>query len=122
MLKLLALPQIGLPSPAYASEPVTITERGPLTLCSFARTVGRRSLQKCIDSPAMEKGGGAIGLAISNSLLQNVFIKNLPAGPSTELIQSLRNDFSIPDSLDMATGIRIRAACMRDLPSRLAKC
>ncbi|KAK4689043.1 hypothetical protein P7C73_g1064, partial [Tremellales sp. Uapishka_1] len=59
--------------------------------------------------------GGAIGLAIGNSVLQNVFYQNLPSNVSGNLKEQLRSSFDIPSYLDEATQIAIRGAYMKGL-------
>ncbi|KAK1925993.1 putative MFS transporter [Papiliotrema laurentii] len=59
--------------------------------------------------------GGAVGLAVGNTILQNIFAKNLPTDLSAGLRQSLLSTFEIPTSLDAQTTASIRAAYMTGL-------
>jgi hypothetical protein len=48
--------------------------------------------------------GGALGLAISTSVANNVFVKGLPAGLTTSQLDGLkRNGYSIPAGIDSTT-------------------
>nr|XP_031860302.1 uncharacterized protein CI109_004186 [Kwoniella shandongensis]KAA5527374.1 hypothetical protein CI109_004186 [Kwoniella shandongensis] len=59
--------------------------------------------------------GGAIGLAIGNTALQNVFLENLPTDLPKGLGDSLREVFEIPAGLDAATKAAILDAYMKGL-------
>ncbi|OCF44230.1 hypothetical protein I317_01848 [Kwoniella heveanensis CBS 569] len=59
--------------------------------------------------------GGAIGLAISNSLLQNVFLSKLPRSVSPQLRAELASTYEIVNSLDEATAGLVRDAYMSGL-------
>lgn len=48
---------------------------------------------------------------MGNTILQNIFAKNLPTDLSAGLRQSLLSTFEIPTSLDAQTTASIRAAC-----------
>lgn len=56
--------------------------------------------------------GGAIGLAISNTILNNLFAKNLPAIVSDELKAQLRKEFSLPAGISDAVRNAILDAYM----------
>ncbi|KAK8870131.1 hypothetical protein IAR55_000701 [Kwoniella newhampshirensis] len=61
--------------------------------------------------------GGAIGLAIGNTVLQNVFLKHLPPDLPNELRESLQLAFEIPANVDPSTRSAILDAYMRGLHS-----
>ncbi|KAM0746561.1 MFS general substrate transporter [Meredithblackwellia eburnea MCA 4105] len=48
--------------------------------------------------------GGAIGLAMANTILNNIFIKNLPASVPATLKEQLRKEFVLPS--DISVGLR----------------
>lgn len=61
------------------------------------------------------QSGGAVGLAVGNAILQNVFVRNLPDDLPSELRQSLLKTMEVPSGLDVGTTARIREACRQSL-------
>ena len=65
------------------------------------------------------QSGGAIGLAVGNTILQNIFANRLPTSLSSQERANLVSRFEMPSSLDSATRDLIRAACESLLDFRL---
>jgi hypothetical protein len=69
----------------------------------------------------MRQSGGAIGLAVGNTILQNIFANRLPTSLSSQERANLVSRFEMPSSLDSATRDLIRAAC-ESLPDFRLRC
>ena len=66
---------------------------------------------RCLIPSFARTSGGAVGLALGNTILQNAFQKHLPADLPDTLKQSLKLSFDIPSTVDAATATSIRQAC-----------
>jgi hypothetical protein len=60
---------------------------------------------------ADQQSGGAIGLAIGNSVLQNRYLRSVPDSISPELRTALQTSFTLPNDLDPALRAAITTAC-----------
>jgi hypothetical protein len=59
--------------------------------------------------------GGAVGLAVANTLLQNIFIKNLPANLPTSLRDQLQSEFVLPATLSQELKDAVLDAYMKGM-------
>lgn len=55
--------------------------------------------------------GGAVGLAIANSILNNIFLANLPTGSDSTLRERLRGDLKVIDELPSEQREGVLDAC-----------
>ncbi|GAA5832182.1 hypothetical protein JCM11251_004270 [Rhodosporidiobolus azoricus] len=59
--------------------------------------------------------GGAVGLAVANTLLNNIFIKNLPADVPASLRTQLQSEFVLPDYLSQTLRDEVLDAYMKGM-------